>query len=1029
MVALPFHRLFPSLKKNLEDTTSRHYDSMNYLINRAGGRRLGLLWRACFVLLLSASAQLWAQNTGTISGRVSNQATGDLLTSAIIRLEGSTITAVSDRGGVYSIQAPAGLQTLVVSYTGLDTMHVPINVVAGQTVNRDIALTSDVYSLEAVSVTGLREGNALAIQQQRLAPNPKTVVAVDTFGNPPANPGELLQRMPGITTDIVGSEVRTLYIRGMGPGFSSFLVDGDQMASSTGTSASRDYQIEQMGTGNVESVELIKAPTPDQDANAIAGYVNLVTRRSFDTPGRRIGLTAGVMWRQRGFSGSPFQDRADNLDLVGVSFSDVFSVFGRDNNLGVAINFNRRISATTQDEMGTGGVHYTGISQPWLNPLSANPLARLFGTGDFGYEAVAHNVGFNVDYKLNDAGSYAYFKFALNSNYQYQEYYRPAYGKVAATIADFEPGSTYEHSILLPSATSIGITESSLFHKKSLNYSFTGGTQLKLFDNTSTLDFRLSWSHANISYPGWIRTDARTSGIGFEIDRRGQDPWYPIFNQTAGPSIYDPASYRMNSIVRNNYKAPNDLYGARLDFRKDFATVVPTHVKVGVKYNDSQREAWRNYGEWTYVGADGVPNTADDVMTPYSTVSYKQGDGRYGPFPFMTIPNSGKGGDPLKVPDEYWALTAANVYNSYANSNQPLEFREKISAAYIQGNIDFGKLRVLGGVRVEKTETEATAWLRNTNASWGGNSVGGASLDPAVVAANLERARRSFVEQLTTTGDYQKVFPGIHFIYEPLGGLLVRASYNRSIARPPIAALVATIVENPDTQLVTMGNPNLRPYISDNFEVGMEKYFEPIGLISAGVFLKEISDYFRSFDTPIGPEGIDGTGLYAGYTLRQNRNVGDARIRGFEINYQQEYRFLPGFWGGLGSFANFTYQDSVGNYGGTTSTNQLANLAPRSGNAGISWVQRGIQARLLANWTDRKYTSTNGGVDVYFLERLSWDLKLQYRINRTYDVFLDVTNLTDEAPRTNVSGNGVVQLHHFMTNQGVGFVAGVKARF
>jgi outer membrane receptor protein involved in Fe transport len=54
------------------------------------------------------------------------------------------------------------------------------------------------------------------------------------------------------------------------------------------------------------------------------------------------------------------------------------------------------------------------------------------------------------------------------------------------------------------------------------------------------------------------------------------------------------------------------------------------------------------------------------------------------------------------------------------------------------------------------------------------------------------------------------------------------------------------------------------------------------------------------------------------------------------------------------------------------------------------------------------------------------DVKLQYSFNRRYDVFLDINNLTDEPPRTNVTLNG---LKFFKTNQGVGFTAGVRARF
>lgn len=980
-----------------------------------------LLPGARVLACLFPAVALFAQGAGTgiVSGLVTNQATGDLLPGALVTVEGTGVSVAAERGGTYRLSLPEGNHTLTVSFSGLDDARVPVQVTGGQITTKDVALTSGIYQLEAFSVSGVREGSARAIQLQRLSENPKLVVATDTFGNPAANPGELIQRLPGISTDIVGSEVRTLYVRGMGPGFSSLMVDGERVATSTGTSASRDYQIEQLGTGNLESVELIKAPQPEQDANAVAGFVNLVSRRAFDTPGRRITLTGGVSWRMRNTDSSPFEDKVDDLDLLTLAYSDVYSVLGGRNNLGVAFNFNRRVSATTQDEAGPGGVLYN-FAGTYLNPNSDNPLTRVFGTGDFGYKARAHNAGLNVDYKLTP-DAFVYFKFAYNTNDQYQKYYRPAFGSSSATVASFTPDSTYEHSILLPIASSIGISESTpAFFKNSRNYAVSTGTEFKLFDRSTTVEMRASYSHANISYPGWIRAQARTpGGIGFEIDRRGQDPWYPIFRQTAGPSIYDPASYNMSTYQKQSYKAGNDLYGLRADVTKRFDTVVPTTIKFGAKYSDDTRNPQSDVGYFTWVGADGIPNSGDDAMTPYADLSYSQAEDRYGPFPFMTNPGG--------VPDGYWKQTAANAYNSYANTNASrAKFNETISAAYIQGSMKLGKLRVLGGVRVEETETEGTAWVRNTTASWGGNSVNGASLNPADLEANIARAERSFVRRNTQTGQYRDVFPGIHFVYEPFESLLVRASFNSSISRPPVPNLIPTVTENIDANTISTGNPDLKPYHSDNFEVSVEKYFEPVGLFSVGVFLKEITDYFRRFSTTVGPEGLDGNGQYAGYTHSTMRNVGDARIRGIEASYQQQFSFLPGVFKGLGGFANFTYLDAQGNFGTLTTTNRLPNMAPRSGNAGINFRYRGLDARFLANWTGQKYKSTLAGIDIYNEERLLLDVKLQYSFNRRYDIFLDINNLTDEPPRTDVSLNG---LHFFKTNQGVGFIAGVRGRF
>ncbi|MDO8544755.1 MAG: TonB-dependent receptor [Opitutaceae bacterium] len=957
---------------------------------------------------------------GSVSGLISNQATGDLLPGALVVVEGTSISTTTERGGGYTLSLPEGTHTLIVSYSGLDAARIPVTVTAGQAAVRDVQLTSGIYKMDAFAVTGVREGNALAIQTQRHAENPKWVAATDTFGNPAANPGELIQRLPGISTEIVGGEVRTLYMRGMGTGFSSLMVDGERSASSSGTAVSRDYQIEQLGTGNLESVELIKAPQPDQDANAVAGYVNLVSRRAFDQPGRRITVTAGTIWKRRGFDDSPYKDRADDLDLFTFAYSNVFSLFGARNNLGVAVNYSQRVAVTTQDEQGPAGNVYTGLSQAYLNANTSNPLTRAWGTGEFAYPAKAQNAGVSAEYKLNP-DAYVFLKFSINFNDMDQIAYRSGFGNPAATVANFTPDSTYEHSFMLPHPASVGITNSGPeFTKHSRNFSLNGGTEFKLFDRSATLLVRGNMSQADISYPGNVNVRAiTTAGVGFEIDRRGQDEWYPLIRQIGGPDIYDPASYNLRTMTRQSFKAPNELYGFRADFTKRFALPVPATVKLGVKYADDTRQGISDYAAWTFVGADRIPNSTDDNFAPYADLRYKQGDGRYGPIPYTTRPT--------EAPAGYWRQTAADAYNSVVNAeNNDRKFNEKISAAYIQGSVRLGRVRVLGGIRVEETKTEGTAWVRNTTASWGGNSVGGASVDPAVVAANAARAQRSFVRRNTDGGQYRNVFPGVHFVYEPFASLLARASYNRAISRPSVANLIPTVTENLDTNTVSMGNPELRPFISDNFEVSLEKYFEPVGQFSLGVFLKEISDYSRSTSATVGPEGVDGQGLYAGYTLTTQRNVGSARIRGIEASYQHQFSFLPGAFKGLGAVANFTYLQAVGNFGTTTTTTKLGQLAPRSGNAGLNYRHRGLDVRLLVNWTDLKYKSTNGGVDVYADERLFIDVKMQYGIRRGYDVFLDISNLTDEPTRTDIALTGP---RFFRTNQGVGFVGGVRGRF
>ena len=130
--------------------------------------------RVLALTLAFFAAAAFAQN-GQLTGRVSNLATGDLLSGAMVQVEGTNNSTISEQGGVFAVSAPAGPQTLVVTYAGLDTQRVAVNFAAGQTVVRDVQMTSKIYTMDKFSVAGVREGNARAIQVQRQSDNPKWV--------------------------------------------------------------------------------------------------------------------------------------------------------------------------------------------------------------------------------------------------------------------------------------------------------------------------------------------------------------------------------------------------------------------------------------------------------------------------------------------------------------------------------------------------------------------------------------------------------------------------------------------------------------------------------------------------------------------------------------------------------------------------------------------------------------------------------------------------------------------------------------
>lgn len=980
-----------------------------------------------------------ADATAVITGRVTNEATGDVLPNVTVSVDAIGARATTDLDGRYRLTVPAGERQLVVSYPGLDVQRIAVAAGAGRTVVRDVALNSSAYRLERYVVKGLREGQAAAIQEERQSANVRTVAAIDAFGNPGASVGEMLQRLPGVSVDGSGGEVGAVYIRGMTQDFSSLLVDGNQIAVSGGTAISNgNVYFGQVSTGTLSAAEIIKSPTPDMDGNAIAGYMNLRTKRAYDrTPGRQITLTAGTAWSDdREDPSVPFRDRPE-LDLVNLSYAEVFSVFGGRNNLGVVGTFMRNIGNGLISEFGprqaaaAQNAYFTALPAAGAAP---EPLLRAYGAGQWGaigHQSPSLNLGLNADYKVTEdttvyvkstynrvkrrsGSSPGYFRWKLTTN---------------AQAVNFLPGSTYD---VVQARNGTIDLESVLYIRESESTTLSGGIEQRLFGGAGKLTLELNYSKNRTMYPQLNQMFARLTGVSWTLDRRGEDPFEPRVIQTGGPDWSDPASY----IVRPDaqlisYAAPARRSGTKLDFERDFATRFPLKFKTGIKQARYAQTANRDLNYYTWAGP-----TAGGIS---SLVAYnmRMSGGRYGPFPFLQFAETGLPNDPW-ANRANWRQSSSDIWNTIYNSAvNDAAFKDTVNAGYVQGHVRFGRLRMLTGVRYEETKIRGGNYVRVSNAT--NNNL--ATATPEVAAA---RARDNFRGWVSRTAGYDNWFPGLHFVFEAPAEIQVRASYSVSITRPPGQNLLPTLVPNELNQTLSAGNPALKPYTSDNFDINVAKYLQGVGQVSAGVFLKEIKNYFRTFQSTV-PAGSDNGfgGEYAGWTVTQNRNIGSARIRGIELNHQQQYTFLPGFLRGLGSFANYTYLETRGDFGGVTTVQRLPNLTPHSANAGLTWRGFGFDARIMCNYRGEFYRSSTSGnfgtgagvtpgtmfYDVYQHSRTLWDFKLQFTPNRTYSFYFDWYNLTNDWTNNDFIHAFGREIPSYASGAGTSFKAGVTARF
>ena len=260
-----------------------------------------------------------------ISGRVTDAGSGDFLPGANVIVEGTNFGASSDRSGSYAISGLAdGDYTLTVSYIGYSDYSAQVTV-AGENVTNDIQLSVSYINMEAVNVSGLAQGQVKALNQQRSAGNIKNVVSSDMIEQfPDQNVADAIQRLPGVALETDHGEGRYVQIRGAEAQLNTTTLNGIRIPSPEDTE--RKVSLDVIPSFLLGGIELAKAITPDMDADAIGGAVNLITKNAFDYDGRTMSLK--VAGGQR-----PMRGKANSM--MAFNFADQLM----DGKLGVILSF------------------------------------------------------------------------------------------------------------------------------------------------------------------------------------------------------------------------------------------------------------------------------------------------------------------------------------------------------------------------------------------------------------------------------------------------------------------------------------------------------------------------------------------------------------------------------------------------------------------------------------------------------------------------------------------------------------------
>jgi TonB-dependent receptor len=517
---------------------------------------------------------------------------------------------------------------------------------------------------------------------------------------------------------------------------------------------------------------------------------------------------------------------------------------------------------------------------------------------------------------------------------------------------------------------------------------------------SAALDYNVSYSHSRGTNVRLIPTST-VSGVGFRFDRNvGDSNALASYEQISGPDFHDIDNRIFTSLNTQDDVKTDRIWGAQVNLRKDFELPAPTYAKIGLRARGQDVTQRFGRGFFTYLGPDGVagrnPATGinDDNLERFvdHEYDYRPYDEFYPPAPFFYLPALAA---ELENSPQLFEEDRVDTLQQALRNN--IRASEEVYSAYVMGGTQLGGLNILAGVRVEETHVSGTGTVQ--------------VLTPEEIArrdawtgalTEEERLRRLAEEYIprTNTGKYRDIFPSVHFRYEFFDGMLARASYSTGIGRPNFITIIPNDRINHENELATINNTALEPQYSDNFDLGLEYYFNPVGLLSAGVFLKELSSFIFTADVGVIPDGPDNgfAGQYAGYTLRTQSNGGSARVRGLELAYQQQFSNLPGFWKGFGIFANYTRLETTGDYGaiGTTAgPADLVGFVPKSGNIGVTYNAHPWSVRVQMNYTGSQLFrfNANEANRQHEYSKRPLDISVKYSITPRFNLYCDVINV------------------------------------
>lgn len=922
-------------------------------------------WPARLLLLSLVVLPFIFTQAQTIKGTVAGKE--GQLPGASVQTPATKQGTSTDLNGGFTLNThTTGKVKVVVSYIGHAPKEIELDIKSGVNDAGVIMLTPSEGQLGEVLVKGTMAPSqikALSIKKNSLAI--MDVIAADAIGKlPDRNAAEAVQRVQGVAVARYHGEADAATVRGTPFAWTSTMFNGSRLPSAN-VGGARSSVLDAVPSEMIQYVQVAKAITPDIEGDAIGGSINFITRTA--PAKRQLNISAAGGYNT--FS----QNGTYNGSLV---YGDRF-LKGK---LGVMV-----AAAIWDRQWGTDSydiAYNTGLTDPaQQKSISTVMLKRYMGRrqtygGNLGLEYkfnASHKIFFRglMD-KFNDIRP-VYESYVDYNNSRYQYNYRYSYYQTALNGAELGG----EHQ--LSSRLKMDWAVSDYYTKYFLE---TPPTNPSKGVPVATFRQKINGGFNNLSSDGkryWgFDSPNGVGGNPMDFEPGLKDP----------AEVMDASKLTLQQLVIAQLDTKEHDKTAQLNLKLNLTSKV--NLKFGGKYRHKTRSSVFGSNIVYLPGAAlGIPNSP--ALLTLSQLQRTDFPEKGGFFTHLSRNHDGMMIDPI-TKDQLYALydmatLRANGFGNYTSASNATNIyngNEDVTAGYAMAEIDATeKLKIVAGVRNEYTTFNLHGSKATKDAATGATSITGVSVN----------------------NNYNALLPMLHLKYAFNENANLRAAYTRTFNRPNFSDLAPgeSIDNSKSPVTITKGNSELKPAFSNNFDLMGEYYFNNIGLLSGGVFYKQVKDVIFTDRSLYDDKGTT-------YAVTQARNLKDAKLFGVEGGINKRLDFLPGFLSGLGVELNYTYIHSEVEVPRTTTATpvsdktSLPNQSKHLFNSILFYERNGVMVRLAGNYRGASVETINQqlGKDFYGWtdKNFTLDASATVTVARNLRVFVELNNLTNERLRS-----------------------------